>query len=88
MTRKAVVIPIRQDASFREPTLDEVMADSVTRAVMRADGVDPTELRALLSQVGRLRNKGNASVAGEGADFHVPKTAPTHATACCWGISV
>jgi hypothetical protein len=32
----------------REPTLEEILSDSVTRAVMEADGVDRQELEAML----------------------------------------
>jgi hypothetical protein len=34
----------------REPTLDEMLSDSIVRAVMEADGVDPQELAATLRQ--------------------------------------
>ena len=34
-----------------EPTLKEILSDSITRAVMRADRVDLDELEAMLSQV-------------------------------------
>jgi hypothetical protein len=37
----------------REPTLEEILSDSVTRAVMEADGVDRQELEAMLRQAGR-----------------------------------
>ena len=37
----------------REPTLDEILSDSITKAVMEADGVDPQELAAALRQVRR-----------------------------------
>ena len=37
----------------REPTLEEILSDSITRAVMEADGVDRGELEAMLSRVGR-----------------------------------
>lgn len=40
----------------REPTLDEILSDSVIKAVMRADAVDPGELRALLDKVGQVRH--------------------------------
>jgi hypothetical protein len=36
----------------REPTLEEILSDSITRAVMEADGVDREELEAMLSQIG------------------------------------
>jgi hypothetical protein len=55
-TAKTVVIPIR-DASEgnREPTLEEILSDSIVRAVMRADAVDPRELCALLARVAHAR---------------------------------
>ena len=34
----------------REPTLDEILSDSITKAVMEADGIDPQELAASLKQ--------------------------------------
>jgi hypothetical protein len=37
----------------REPTLDEMLSDSIIRAVMEADGVDPQELAVMLRQLGR-----------------------------------
>ena len=37
----------------REPTLEEILSDSITRALMEADGVDRGELEAMLSRVGR-----------------------------------
>ena len=37
----------------REPTLEEILSDAVTRAVMEADGVDRQELEAMLRQAGR-----------------------------------
>jgi hypothetical protein len=39
-----------------EPSIDELLADPLIRALMAADGVDPDELRALLcSAAERLR---------------------------------
>ena len=35
----------------REPTLEEILADSIVRAVMEADGVDPDALEAMLKGV-------------------------------------
>jgi hypothetical protein len=35
----------------REPTLKEMLSDSVVRAVMAADGVDPRELKIMLRRV-------------------------------------
>jgi len=37
----------------REPTLDEIFSDSIVRAVMEADGIDPQQLAATLRQAGR-----------------------------------
>jgi hypothetical protein len=36
----------------REPTLKEMLSDSIVRAMMDADGVDPHELEAMLKEVG------------------------------------
>jgi hypothetical protein len=37
----------------REPTLDEILFDSIVRAVMETDGVNPHELKAMLRRVAR-----------------------------------
>ena len=37
----------------REPTLEEILSDSIVKAVMAADGVDQHELEAMLRQTGR-----------------------------------
>jgi hypothetical protein len=39
--------------SYREPTLDEILSDSIIRALMETDGIDPQELAAALREVGR-----------------------------------
>jgi hypothetical protein len=36
-----------------EPTLEEMLSDPIVRAVMEADRIDPQELAATLTQVGR-----------------------------------
>jgi hypothetical protein len=47
-------IPIREEpGSYREPTLDEILSDSIIEAVMRADAVDPDELGVMLGQIAR-----------------------------------
>jgi len=52
--RTAVRIPIREERDFyREPTLDEMLSDSIVEALMRADAVDPDELGAMLGRVAR-----------------------------------
>jgi hypothetical protein len=42
----------------REPTLKEMLSDSVIRDVMEADGVDPQELAAMLSAIGEELRRG------------------------------
>jgi hypothetical protein len=37
----------------REPTLKDILSDSIISAVMEANGVDPHELEAMLKEVGR-----------------------------------
>jgi hypothetical protein len=39
----------------REPTLDDILSDSIIRAIMKADGVDPKELEKSLRQMNRLQ---------------------------------
>src|SRR5262245_57247285 len=47
---------------YREPTLDEMLSDSIVRAVMEADGVDPQKLAATLRRTGRKLIRARASV--------------------------
>jgi hypothetical protein len=35
----------------REPTLEDILSDSIVRDVMEADGVDPQELAAMLREM-------------------------------------
>jgi hypothetical protein len=35
----------------REPTIAEMLSDSIVRSLMRADGVDPNELEAMLRRM-------------------------------------
>jgi hypothetical protein len=37
--------------SHREPRLEDMLADSIVKAVMEADGVDPRELETLFRQI-------------------------------------
>jgi hypothetical protein len=39
---------------YREPRLEDMLADSIVKAVMEADGVDPRELEAELRQTAAL----------------------------------
>ena len=36
-----------------EPTLDQLLGDPMTRAIMRADRIDPLQLEAMLRSLGR-----------------------------------
>jgi hypothetical protein len=36
-----------------EPTLENILSDPIIKAVMKADGVDPHQLAAMLKEVGR-----------------------------------
>ena len=48
----------------RQPTLDEILSDCITQAVMRADGVDPTRLAVTLREV--AQNSGAVARARRG----------------------
>ena len=39
---------------YREPRLEDMLADSIVKAVMEADGVDPHELEIKLQQIAAL----------------------------------
>ena len=41
--------------AYPEPTLDEILSDSIIQAVMAADHVDPRTVRATLRQVSNAR---------------------------------
>src|SRR5215469_11806441 len=45
----------RNDVNYRqpEPTLEDILSDSIIEAVMKADGVDPRQLAAMLKELGR-----------------------------------
>jgi hypothetical protein len=48
-SEKGMIVNWRQ----REPTLEDILSDSIIKAVMKADGVDPQQLAAMLKEVGR-----------------------------------
>jgi hypothetical protein len=51
---RTVRVPIREEQGlYREPTLDEILSDSIVEAVMRADAVDPDELGVMLGRIAR-----------------------------------
>ena len=55
MTRRdTIVIPIQANG-FREPTLQDILSDAITQAVMQADAVDVGLLEAMLRDVARVR---------------------------------
>jgi hypothetical protein len=41
----------------REPTLEDILSDSIVRDVMEADGVDPHELADMLRDIGRVLSR-------------------------------
>ena len=45
---------------FRDPTLAELLSDPMTRAVMRADGVNPMELEDFLRGLAARRTESSA----------------------------
>jgi hypothetical protein len=46
--------------SYREPTLDELLSDSLVKLVMKADGVDVDELEGMLRRVAASRSRERA----------------------------
>ena len=40
---------------WREPSLEDILSDPITQAVISADGVDTGELNAMLRQVAQKR---------------------------------
>ena len=60
--------------SHREPTLDEILSDSIVRALMEADGVDPQDLAATLRLTGRKLVRRAGSI-GSAVDDRSP---PSH----------
>jgi hypothetical protein len=51
---KRTYIPINErSGSCPEPTLHEILSDSIVAALMQADGVDAVELKATLRRVAR-----------------------------------
>ena len=47
-----------------EPTLEEALADDLVQAMMKADHVDPTWLRALLGSVARNQGLDRPTITG------------------------
>jgi hypothetical protein len=54
MTASPIVKEHCMSLHCREPRLEELLTDSITRAVMEADGVDPGVLKAELRQAAAL----------------------------------
>jgi hypothetical protein len=40
---------------YREPTLTEMLSDTIVKALMKADGVDPGDLEAMMRQMAAAR---------------------------------
>jgi hypothetical protein len=47
---------------WREPSLEDILADPITQAVIEADGVDANELDAMLRHVAHKRRSALRSV--------------------------
>ena len=45
----------------REPSIEEMLIDPITRAVMSADGVDPRELKSWLCMMATFAGRGSSS---------------------------
>ena len=54
----------------REPTITEILSDSIVVSLMRADGVDPNELEAMLRRMAGVRS------ADRWKQFRVGRTFP------------
>jgi hypothetical protein len=55
----------------REPTLKEILSDPIVTALMSADGVDPLELEAMLTQINR-QSKSLRQIGRWGTGCHRP----------------
>jgi hypothetical protein len=79
-----------------DPTLDELLGDPITQAIMHADRVDPPKLEAMLRSLAReVAGRSRASATGlietEGARFDRSAVAPLSrpvgvsqdTTSCC-----
>lgn len=62
----------------REPNLNEMLADPLIRLVMRADGVDPEELRPQLRAVARTLER-----SAERSTFERLSSLPRTKDLCC-----
>jgi hypothetical protein len=52
---KTIIIPIRQDnALCSEPTLEEILSDPITTALMQADRIDAGEVGVMLRDMARV----------------------------------
>jgi hypothetical protein len=54
MEPSRIVAESSMSSRYREPRLEDMLADSIVKAVMEADGVDPRELEAELRQTAAL----------------------------------
>jgi hypothetical protein len=47
---------------WREPSLEDILSDPITQAVISADGVDANELDAMLRRVAHKRRSATESI--------------------------
>jgi hypothetical protein len=66
--------------------IDDLLADSLVQAMMRADHVEPDTLRSLMKNVsGRIsREKDLDLTRGDGVVFKPIDMGASCAAACCW----
>jgi N-acetylmuramic acid 6-phosphate (MurNAc-6-P) etherase len=66
--------------------IDDLLADSMVQAMMRADRVEPDALRTLMKNVsGRIaRARDSDLTRGGGVVFKPIDTGASCAAACCW----
>jgi hypothetical protein len=65
-----------------DPTLDELLGDPITQAIMHADRVDPAKLEAMLRSLARaVAGRSRTSAVGP---LSRPVGASRDTTTCCW----
>jgi hypothetical protein len=69
-----------------EPRIDDLLADSLVQAVMRADRVEPDALRSLMDRVsGRISTARDLDLTRDGGVVFKPTDMSAFCAAtCCW----